>query len=227
MSGLTPEVFRRRLVEFVAFESPFGRRWVTRGRNEELAKAIGVDPSILDEAGAMLRAGALPKDGQGSIVHVEMSVPSPVARPINELAESVGMSPSQLVRAMLHVMMQTTREPSMRAPRRWHNGKGARVHGFGFRGKRINTDGRSHFEFVLSRGLSVAISKRANAYGATRNRYVILWMADLADGLLADHVFPPISTGQMFFNDYEYVLPVIEPPERATLADHKSDEHSG
>lgn len=211
---LTPSVFRRRLVERVAFDSPFARRWAIHGPDPKLAEQLGLDPSLLDEAVNLLRGGALPKtDKRPDLVSVEVSVPQPLAVPFEAAVAAMdSMSHGQLARSLLHVMMQTTREPSLRAPRRWHRGTGAIVHGFGFRGQtlRPNTDKRKHLELTLSRGLNDALGKRAAAYGATRTRYILLWMADLADGLLADYVFPPISTDQMFPEDSFYVLPVVE-----------------
>lgn len=211
---LSPEVFRRRLIERVAFDSPFARRWAIHGPDAKLAEQLGLHPSLLDDAASLLRGGALPKaDARPDLVNVELSVPQPLAVPFESAVAAMdSMSHGQLVRSLLHVMMQTTREPSLRAPRRWHKGKGAIVHGFGFRGQmlRPNTDKRKHLELTLSRGLSDALGKRAAAYGATKTRYILLWMADLADGFLADYVFPPISTDQMFPEDTFYVLPVIE-----------------
>lgn len=183
-----------------------------RGADPDLAEKLGLHPSVLDDAAALLRGGAVPKDKGRDLISIEMAIPLPLAVPFEVASAAMGgMGHGQLVRSLLHTMMQTTVEPTMRAPRRWNNGVGARVHGFGFQGKNLrpHSDKRKHYEFMLSRGLSLAVGKRAAAYGATRNRYILLWMADLADGLLGDYVFPPISTDQMFHSDSFYVLPVI------------------
>jgi len=202
------------LVEKVAFDSPFARRWAIHGPDAQFAEQVGLHPSVLDDAATLLRGGALPKDDKRSgLVHVEITVPLPLALAFEAAVQAMeSMSHGQLARSLLHVALQTTREPSLRAPRRWTNGKGAKTLGFGFRGRRLHTDKRKHLELTLSAGLNEAVGRRAAGYGATKSRYIMLWMADLADGLLSDLVFPPISSDQMFVRAEEYVLPVIESP---------------
>lgn len=217
MSRSSPEqAFRKELIDLVAYRSPWARRWVTRGRDPSLASSLGLDEVLLDEAGALLRSGFLPKERKGkgeNIVLVDVFMPAVMVPEFMAVCDMVDMLPSQLIRSVLHTMMQTQREPSERTPRRWTpSGEARKVKGFGFRGRRtpFSGKGRKHIEAAITTGLHEALGRRAAAYGATTVRYALLWCADLIDGLLADVAFPPVSTDQMFDSAEAYVLPVVE-----------------
>lgn len=217
------KAFRRQLIELVAFRSRWTRQWITQGRDLDFAKSIGLDPDLLDEAATLLRSGFLPKpDGGQAIVTMDMFMPAVLGEEFWPLAESFDMAPVQLARSVWHTMLQTTREPSARTPRRWtESGEAKRVQGFGWRGGRriLSGPGRKHLQVTISVGLAEALGRRAAAYGATRNRYALLWLADLLDGLLADLVFPVISTDQMFDSAQGYVLPVVTTEQAERVPD--------
>lgn len=199
--------FRRKLVERIAFETPYGRRWAIRGPNLELAKMLGVEPAVLDDAAALLRGGALPLDGPPLLARLEFVVPVELSAPFAQIGESLDMGVGQLVRSMMHAVLQTTREPAVRTGGIWR-----------LRGKRVETgvpkarDQKTWAAWCVkvSAGMSEALFLRAHAFGVTRTRYTLLWMADLIDGKLTDLMLDPITPEQTFATQAEYVLPVLE-----------------
>jgi hypothetical protein len=200
--------FRKMLVERIAFESRFARLWVSRGRDEELAKAIGVAPEIIDEAAGLLRSGALkPEATNLGVASVSVFLPYVLAVPLGKMVEEMNMGHGQLLRSLLHMLMQTSREPTPRTPRKWgSNGKNT---AFEWRGAPVSTQTgmRKHYEVMCRPALASSIGKRAAAYGVTRPRYIMLWVLDLIEGNLADMAIEPVTIQQTFDNEAYYVLP--------------------
>jgi hypothetical protein len=207
------EAFRKNLVERIAFGTPWGRRVAVKGPQAGLAERLGVSEKVLEEAAVMLRAGFLPRvDGQSAAVLLHVMAPQPLAEALVPLSPGAEMSHGQLVRALLHAAMQTVREPTPRAPRRWtKSGKAVKSKGIGFRGEQIawKSGKRLHVEVSVSRGLVEALERRAASYGATRARYIMCWLADLCDGYLADLHLSPVGADQTFDDPRAYVLPAI------------------
>lgn len=217
-----PESFRRFLVEHVAFQTPWARRWVQRGRQPGLAESLGISEAILDEAAVLLRAGALPGpkvwigEQERGPTWFDFQMPRRVFEFYRAIARDLNMTTTQLVRSMMHVVMQTTREPTSRIYRKWDDVTGAAVPPGTVVVPLDKPQGHVHVDVTAA--LAKAVHARAQAFGVSKCRYVILWCADLVDGKLADLVFEPLELGQLFYNEQMYVLPAVVPdPARDTV----------
>lgn len=209
------ERFRQKLIERVAYETPFARWWALRGKDPQLAGKLGIHEDILVEAVKLLRSGYLPDEDSLRFSHIKIQLPREIADEFLVVCETLSQSKVSLCRSLWHTMMQTTREPTPRAERRWDQSNSRKVHGYVFRDKVVTTrfkDSQSRLSVLVpvTQALCHAVAKRAAAYGVSRNRYAVLWVADLVDGLLADVLFPPVELEQCFLDTREYVLPVVE-----------------
>jgi hypothetical protein len=211
--------FRSRLVEMLAFSGPWARRVANKGPEPGLAAKLGVCEDVVEDAAKLIRGGFVPQKG-ARLMPVDLFVPRPIGDHLMPMAERLMMSGAQLVRAILHAAMLTSKEPAPRAPRQWvvrpkgHVKTSARVHGIGFRGADMVTSypsQRVHLDLQLSRGLVEALDRRAAAYGVTRPRYSLLWVADFVDGRLGPLNIIPVSTGQLYDDARAYVLPAVAP----------------
>jgi hypothetical protein len=198
-----PKKFREELVERLAFDSPWGRHTAMYGFDQALADDLGVAKQTLLAASVRVREGFVPaevdeEEARREPMHID--VPAPLAPSMRYVARRYRMSHGQLVRALLHTVMQTEREPLMRAARQWMLSVDVPVKESG---KRI------HIGVYVSRGLLRALDARAAAYGVTRRRYIYLWFADMLEGRLSDLVLEPVEVGQMYDDERGYVLPAV------------------
>lgn len=207
-----------------AFSGPWARRVANKGPEPGLAAKLGICEDVLEDAAKLIRGGFVPSKG-ARLLPMDMFVPSAISEHLVPLAENSMMSGAQLVRAVLHAAMLTSHEPSPRAPRQWvahQKGRGRitkQVYGVGFRGTSVATSKpshRMHLDLQLSRGLVEALDRRAAAFGVTKARYSLLWVADFVDGRLGPLKVTPVSTTQLFDDARAYVLPAVvpEPPAR-------------
>ncbi len=226
--GRQEDKFRRDLIERLAFEGPWGRSVAMRGIREGLGKSLGVTDDVLQDAAAAVRAGyRISKKTTASVVSINVFMQEPLGEQFTKLAQASEMDRGQLIKALLHAGMQTAYEPSHRAPRQWgvRGKKPKRPIGIGFQGKVLTADlaSRTHFEVELSRGLGKALGRRAAVYGVTRSRYVLLWIADMVDGMLSELPILPVDTGMLFEDETGYVLPKIEGQPDVVLESEDED----
>lgn len=149
-----------------------------------------------------------------------MFCPTEVFRPLEVLAKRSGFSrPAKLLKSLLHAAMQLPREPNTRADKCWGPLPGCEATRLRLasaasppkKTARGKPKSETHLTVLLSVGLVRAVGHRAEAFGASRTRYVNLWLADLVDGNLSDVAVVPVGKGQMFASEKAYMLPVEGP----------------
>lgn len=215
--------FRRELVERLA-TTDFARQVALHGKRPGLAESIGVTEGVLDDAARLSRAGFAPAPGAlAPITDIATFVPLEIARPLVALSTQMAITHSQLARSLLHAAMQTPGEPTPRAGKNWGPLPGCQD-------ARARLDAlytslghneaprlrkRFHITIALSDGLRLALDARATAFGVRRSRYVLLWLADLVDGLLGDLTVVGVGIGQLFDDPRAYVLPLVASPAPA------------
>jgi hypothetical protein len=176
------------------------------GASPDNAALLGVALDVLEEAAAM--AGGGHKAGAPALVKVDFRCEPSMYRPLSALAHILHMKTSDLLRSLLHAVMQTPREPSPRPNRSWKPLVGCEA----VRARLTMASTRDgttlmHFRFKVSSGLYRALCARAAAHGSVLNRYVKLWMADLIDGRLSELQLVPVPVTQLFADERSYVLP--------------------
>src|SRR5260370_20208886 len=175
-----------------------------------LARQLGVQADALREAVQLYRTGSVSGAPQVSaLVSLDVELPTTIFHCLANLAFEIGMSPGQLVRATLHAVMRGARSPTPRFPSVHEQARPReRIRGIVFRDQVLTAKGdtRRHVFTTVSHGLYVALEQRAAAGGVSRARYVLLWLADLVDGLLGDVAIEPIESGQMFESPERYCL---------------------
>ena len=213
------EDFRRELVERLT-ATPYARRAAFQGPQPELARELGVTAEVLDEAAKLVRVGFAPPDASGARRRaLDVFLPPDLERPLLGYAKEVGIGTGQVLRNVLHAVLQTEREPYPRSLRSWVP---APVAGAADARRRLEALGsqvesrrkaprrstrQKHLRIEMSDGLHVAVGRRATAHGVQIGRYCSLWIADLCDGLLASVLVVPIEAGQTYDDPRSYVLP--------------------
>lgn len=206
--------FRRELIERLAL-TEHARVGAMHGRLAEMATELGVTEATLAAAARLARAGfaPMPEPGPGRS-RVEVFIAPAVARPLLVLArQRYGWRRTSgagyLARSVMHAVMQTEREPTVRARGNWEPLEGCDLARYRLTAQGAPRSKEVHVCVHFSRGLDEAVRLRAMAFGCGRARYVNLWLADLVDGRLADLPIPPVESGQLFESARAYVLPVL------------------
>jgi hypothetical protein len=215
------EEFRQKLIEDLSLT-----RFARMEPSPELAKGLGVDESVLVLAQKLARAGFAPAD-EPRIKFCLMNVmcPRALAGPVMVLAKRTlfqhprgnGTAVGQMARALMHSAMQTEREPERRAHGQWGPLPGCEDARYRLAAGQEKRAIDYHTKAEITEGLNRAIELRARAEGVSRSRYVILWLADLVDGLLPDLPVVPVSRWQLYADEKSYVLPT-----RISVAEEKN-----
>ena len=199
--------FRGRLVRRLAFGGWWSRRLALHDRlDPRVARQLGVQPAVLREAASLYRSTyVFPGAKVTPLVPLDVELPVPIFAELALRAKLLRMMPGQMVRATLHASMRLQREPAPRAPPGTRAGR-KRIRGIAFGGRILTVpgDGRRHICTTVSRGLYAALEQRAAARRISRARYVQLWLADLAEGLLDDVAIVPVEIGAMFDDERAY-----------------------
>jgi len=207
-----PARVRDRVVELIAQTDHATHAWQHGARAED-AKKLGVELDVLEEAAARARSGA---STVRPPVFCDLLGPVRLMRPFAALAERLHMERADLLRSMLHAVLQTPREPTKRPGRQWKPllGRESVRSALGGSGSRA-----MHFKFKVSAGFLRALEQRAVAGGETTQHYIKGWMADLVDGLLADLTLVPVSLADLFEDERAYVLPRLTTPSETATVD--------
>lgn len=212
--------FRERLVADVAL-SPLAHAWARKVAPPDLAARCGLDPSVLDEAAKLLTQVA-PSVTPRLRSYFSFSLPAQLNRALDAMAERMRWTRADLVRSLMHTVMQCDREPVKRPFRKWVPAlpesdefrealtpkRARRKRSSSPDGAKVRPD-REYLSFLARPGLHKAIRVRATAYGAPTGRYMALWLSDLVDGLLADLVLDLVSAEQTFEKVEDYWHPVL------------------
>lgn len=206
--------FRRELIERLALTND-ARSVAHYGHQEGLADRLGVTEDVLAEAAVLARAGFAPKVWSTSgaqVLRMEMNPTAPLAMALSGCATDIDVKPITLVRSMLHAAMLSTCEPS---PREKYSKWGPLPGSEAIRKRytdlsQINVTGNHRYSMrpLITVGLRDALDRRAQAYGTTRARYVLLWLAELVDGRLVHFKIVPVEVRQMLDAADAYVLPL-------------------
>lgn len=227
--------FRQKLIEDVSLT-----RFARLAPTEELATSLGVTLDVLVHASKLARAGFAPAEAHAKFRKLEVFVALGIAAPIVILArrtrfltsKAEGTGSGQMARALMHAAMQTRREPNNRSHGQWGPLEGCEDARYRLMAGQKDRTTQYHTTTAVTEGLYRAIELRARAYGATRHRYVNLWLADLVDGLLAELVVVPVTRWQLFGDARAYVLPLSaapapEQPDPGREESDRSDESPG
>jgi hypothetical protein len=217
--------FRRDLIDRVAATDAVQRLPSWRNRSPappDLAQQLGVQPDVLELAIRVARSGM----GAPENFHLDMFIHWSVATPLFALAQSLTTTLGPLARSVLHAVMLTTREPSRRNVGRGQAGYWAPLPGCESARaalaarcrqhtvdvpKRKRNEEKYHTGVDITLGLERALQRRAVAYaGVSRHLYVMLWLADLVDGVLSDLPVTIVRCRELHGDESQYVLPVVE-----------------
>lgn len=213
--------FRRDLIDRVAATHAVQRLPSWRNRSPvpaDLAQQLGVQQDVLELAIRVARAGM----GAPENYHLDMFIHLSVATPLFALAQSLQTTAGPLARSVMHAAMLTTREPSRRNVGRGQAGYWAPLPGCDAARAALtarcqrhampkrNHEEKYHTAIDITVGLERALQRRAVAYGVSRHLYVMLWLADLVDGILADLPVTIMRCRELHGDESQYVLPVVE-----------------
>lgn len=210
MSKPTPAEFRQKLIADLVYSTRWPRQVALHGGEEGLAKELGVQEDVLQEAISLARAGfrtdpdrVKPGTKPSGLVPFRMHYPAELLILATNLALEMGRAQGSLLRDMLHAAMQSTTEPTKQPRLRYRK--------IMLRGKLLS--GKFTYAFVMiSPALKEAVSRRAIAFGETMHAYVRCWLVDLVEGRLGHLDLQHVRLGQMFDSVDAYVLPALTVP---------------
>lgn len=225
--GAAARMYRERLVADLAL-SPLARAWARGAAPPDLPERCGLDRSALDDAAKLLNQVTPMVPGKRK-TYYSFSLPAKLNHELRAVAEKLRWTRADVVRSLLHTVLQTDLEPTRRPFRKWVADsdeaetfraqlapeKPRRKRRTSPNGATVRPD-REHISYLARPGLYGALKARAAAYGVTVSRYYALWLSDLVDGHLAHLVLPLVTCEQTFETAEEYVRPVLRfdpPPE--------------
>lgn len=176
---------------------------------EDLARYLGVQPDVLEEATKkrherIEQAGfrATNREVHGRAGHrvytrvIPLYVPREVMDPIRALCEQRDILPVGLFRAVIHTFLLSSRNPT------WQN-KGWLYQGKCYSGS-ISAPGNSKYQVRISTGAHIALTRRAEVRGATLTGLVRGAILDMLEGRTKKLIY--VDTAGMYNDPHRYVL---------------------